>query len=251
MPPLKAAFEAYKMENYMRNESIMIKNPLWILKVIFGGIGIIMLLIGVILLIQTFDFIDSAVVVEAEITKIESDITNDGETRHRAYVDYEYNGEEYGRVKLDEYSESMYEGKKITVYIDSDNPGEVRLKSMVYFVPIVFMGLGALFFSIGAVFVVIDIKKKRKERALIKNGRKVFGEIQGGFADKTYRVNGKNPYRFKCTYYDVNSGQPVICISDRTWENPDMHVGKQVLIYVDSNDSSHYYVDLDSISKYG
>lgn len=251
MPPEKAAFIVQRRRKVMKEKSIRVKSPMWIFKAVFGMVGFIMLAVGIILLIRTFSFMEDAAIVEGKITRIETSVDRDGETNHSAYVDYEYDGEEYGKVRLPEYTSSMYEGKIVEIYIDRENPGKVHMKSMVYIAPIIFISIGAVFFTIAMVFVFVSVKKKRREALLIKNGKKVYGQVKGGIVDRTYRVNGKYPYRFECVYEDINSGQPVICTSDRTWETPDMYVGMQVLIYIDVNDRSHYHVDLDSIFKYG
>lgn len=92
-------------------------------KVIFLCIGVCALFvaIGVYLLFQGTD---GLVATEATISEITVDHTFDDDDRD-AYVDYTANGVAYSHVRLDYYSSSFYEGKKITVYYDPSDPGRI------------------------------------------------------------------------------------------------------------------------------
>ncbi len=231
------------------NSNMKMKNPVGMIRIIFGIIGLGLMIGGIIFLVNRINYMDNAVVIEAEITDIESYRDSDGDRHHTVYVTYEYEGKEYEDIRLSEYSSSMQEGKTIEIYIDKTDATDVHTKSMFYFGPIMLMGMGGIFVLVAVIFIIVSAKKKNRIKKLVNEGVKIYGEVQGGFVDNTYTYNGRHPYKFNCVYHDQYSGQPVICTSDRTWEQPDFHIGKQVLIYVDKNDRSNYYVDLESINN--
>ena len=90
---------------------------------LFGGIfalvGLGLLIGGIIWFTSTKKFISNADVVSATITEIDTYRDRDGDYHHSVFVAYEYAGRNYD-VYLPEYSSSMYEGKKINVYVDPD-----------------------------------------------------------------------------------------------------------------------------------
>ena len=221
------------------------------LKVIFAIVGFAFMIGGLFWFMHQKSIVETGEVIKAVISNIDSYRDSDGDTEHHAYVDYSYGGEEYSKVKMSEYSSNMYEGKEIEVYINPDNPWEVTSKSLVYLGPIIFGGIGAVFFVIAMAFVGFDTKKKNKIQKIIQNGTKVYGIVESGYEDRTYKVNGRSPYKFKCSYEDEYSGQKIICESGRVWEYPDNYIGQQVTIYVDRNNKANYYVDLEELFSRG
>lgn len=230
----------------MKNKDIR-KVDIGIFGVIFLAVGLCLLAAGAVFLRHEMSIAEDSAVVKAVISDIRVTSGVDGDREYTAYVDYTYDGKRYKSVKLSEYSSLMYEGDRIELYADRDRPDRVSVKSMIYFVPILLFGLGAVFAVLGMIPIVIRRKQKKRFEKLMSSGLRIYGEVQGGGEERSYTIRGRHPYRFKCVYEDILSGQPVICMSDITWENPEDYIGQPVLIYVDENDRSHYYVALDSL----
>ncbi len=220
-----------------------------ILSIVFGVVSAVFILEGAIVFAHSKSYIENAELISCTVADIESEIDGNGSVSYRVYVDYTYKGREYKHIELNQYSDSMNRGKEIEVYVDKDDPENVKAKSFVLVLPIVFMLIGAAFGIAASVIVFIRSKNGKMRKALLQNGKKLYGEVRGGVLERTCTVNGKHPYRFECVYYDSLSGQPVICTSDAVWADPEQYIGRQVAIYVDLNDRSRYYVDLETILK--
>lgn len=217
--------------------------------IIFGIVSAVMIVISAVAYLAISGKVEECDVVPATITRIDSKIDqSSGSISSRAYVDYSYDGEKYIKVPLHEYISTMYEGKEIELYIDRDNPENISVKSIViYLLPMIFAGIGVIFLIIASAFMIIIHKRKKALMKLMDEGKKVYGEIQGGEMNRRVTYGGKHPYILRCVYYDDLSGQPIICTSDSVWTNPDELIGQQIAIYVDRNDSSHYWVDIRNI----
>lgn len=216
--------------------------------IIFGAIGIWGLVYGASQIAKTSAFISDAAQVKAKVSKIKASIDSDGDTNYSAYVTYTYNEKEYKNIALREYNSSLYEGKAIDLYVDKDNPKNVRIKSVIYFFPVAYIVIGVVFLSIGIIILLLMIKDKRRRKKIIKTGVKIYAQVKGSVIDTSYTINEKHPYRLECVYYDEMSGQPVICTSDIIWEAPEKYIDKYVPVYVDRNDRSRYIVDLKNIT---
>lgn len=215
--------------------------------IIFGIIGVVCAVIGTAEFVKTKEFVSDAALVKAKVSTIESDIDDEGDTDYTAFVTYTYEETEYKRVRLKEYNSSLYEGKTIELYLDKTNPRNVRIKSVIYMFPIVFIGVGIIFLLIGVIILIVRMRGDRKRKKIMETGIRMQAQVKGSMIDTSYTINNKHPYRLECVYYDELSGQPVICTSDIIWESPDMYMDKYVTVYVDREDRSRYVVDLKNI----
>lgn len=217
---------------------------------LFGGIfalvGIGLLIGGLFWLTSTKKFISNAEVVSATITEIDSYRDSDGDYQYRVFVAYEYGGRDYD-VALSEYSSSMYEGKVISVYVDPDNPGRVRGKSMAYFGPIMLMGMGGLFSAIGLPIMIVGLKKQSKKKRLLAEGERRFATIVGSGRTQI-KVNGRYLHYVDCEYQDPYSGMKYLYRGGQLREDPYHLMGMQVPVYVDRNDPSKYYVAAEEMN---
>lgn len=129
---------------------------------IFAFVGVLFAIIAVIVGITSVKYFKTAESIKAKIYDIETSRDHDGDTTHSVYVSYYYDGEYYQRVKLNSYSSSMYIGKEITVYVDPDNPWDVRMKGSTVILVAVFGGIGTIFSVLGISVLVYVKKCKRK-----------------------------------------------------------------------------------------
>lgn len=217
---------------------------------LFGGIfalvGMGLLIGGIIWFTSTKKFISNADVVSATISEIDSYRDSDGDYHYRVFVAYEYNGRNYD-VYLPEYSSSMYEGKKINVYVDPDNPGKVRGKSMAYLGPIILMGMGGVFSAIGLPIMIAGLKKQSKKKRLLAEGERRYATIVGS-GRTNVKINGRYLHYVDCEYQDPYSGMKYLYRGGQLREDPYHLMGMQVPVYVDRNDPSQYYVAAEEIN---
>ena len=113
--------------------------------------------------------------------------------------------------------------------------------------PLIFGLIGLVFAVIGIIMSVLHARKKKKEKWLRDNGRKIHAEVTGGRICYNYTVNNRHPFQLECRYEDTGYGQVYLFSSGLTWLNPNDYIGSYVDVYVDSSDMSRYFVDTDSL----
>lgn len=219
---------------------------------VFSLIGLVLLLIGIIVLVASIRFKQNAVEVPGVIAQIEVYRGTDDESEHQVYVTYEYGGRLYENVPISTYSGNMYEGKKITLYCDADNPGNCREGSMFFFVPILLMSMGACFAFVGVIFLLafsgIGRAKKRK---LMTTGQRLYAVVEQITVNESYTVNGRHPFLIYCTWNDSYRDVTYRFKSVNLWTDPEavFPVGSTISVWVDPKDYSKYYVDAEEVER--
>lgn len=215
-----------------------------ILFTLFAVIGNIFLLAGIVTACLSVRFYTGAVSLEGRITSIETY----REQNEQAYVSYAYENQEYKNIALGGVSSNMYEGEKITLYIDPQNPKNVKSKLDFWLPPVIFLGFGILFSLIGWIPLLRKRRKKRKNQWLRENGSVLYGVVERSDWNASYTVNGRHPFVIFCTYTDELSGTIYRFKSDNLWFDPDEHFppGTPIKIYVKREDYSSYFVDVES-----
>lgn len=202
----------------------------------FGAVGVLLLVISLLMAIHTMRFKADAKKVQGVITRISQGTE----------VEFSLDGQEY-TVWLSEYSSLLHVGEEVDLYVDRDNPYHVRMGKLMYLGTYISCIVGAPFLVIGAVFLVIVIKKSSRKKKLMSTGRRVYAEVTGGLMNYNYTVNGRHPYKLECRYTDETTGMTIFCSSGNIWADPELYVGQQVTVWVDPADLSKYYVDVESL----
>lgn len=232
-----------KNKNYGADTQVMA-----ILGGIFTGIGLIFLLIGICLGVETYLFAKKAQVVEGTITDMvyhHDRYTGDSETSDTqvsVYVSYELDGVSY-EVPLNEYSSFMQVGKPILLYVDADNPQRVRVKSLAYLLFAIFGGIGGVFVIAGGILLMIRGKRIRKRRRLRETGQMIYAQAVASGINTHYQLNGRSPYYLELHYQDPMTGERWQFRSGLIWENPEPYIGMQVPVYVNPTNRNEYEVD--------
>lgn len=228
-------------------KSNKLKNLIWI---IFAGIGIIFILVGIVLCINTFNY-DNKIYTTGTITDISSHRNYNGHRSHDVYVSYNVNGVEY-ESRLGSYSSGFYEGKEIEIYYDKDNPRKIGVKSLdVLF--LIFPGIGLIFSIIGVTGISVTIKRKNIEKRLKENGKKIYADYVETVINTSYSVNGINPYNIICVWDNPMDNKKYIFKSKDIWFNPEIVIIekniKQFPVYLDEKDKKKYVIDIDNITE--
>lgn len=217
-------------------------------------IGIIFLLIGVIMVIAsvcTFvgakRFEANAEKTTAVITEIDRYTTGSGDdrtTHYDVYVEYRVDRQVYNGI-LNTYTSSMYEGKEIEVMYDPAKPTDVRVKD--YIAPIILAIMGLVFGGVGGGMFFANVAASGKRKRLLENGDRVTGTITNVITVMNVRINNRHPYKAEVEVNDPFTGEKYLYSSKQVLDDIYYMVGSTVDVYVDRDDKSKYYVDLDSV----
>lgn len=223
---------------------------------IFAGTGVVLILVAAFIWGNERRFRQKAVEVTGEIVEIFTGYDDYGHRgdygrriSHDVYVTYTFEGETYERVRLNEYSSSMYEGKSITLFCDPDNPRKVKTGLGLYLAFWVVGGIGILFSCIGIIPLIIFHRKKARKKYLLANGRVLHATVERIDRDTSLAVNGQNPYVIYCTWKDEYTDVLYRFKSENLWTDPGyaFDKGSEITVYVDGKDYSRYYVEAEKV----
>ena len=215
------------------------------------GVRTVMLLIGIIFTFVGIILFSAGCVVMAKhisdkqnYEKTQANITEINHTNSNAFIEYTIDGITY-EGKLNEYSTNMQVGDPVWIYYDPEDPYEFISDSKIF--EIIFISLGGFFTVIGVVFMIICYKKKRKVNELIVNGDKLSGTIVAVRTNYNIRVNNRYPFIADCEVINPYDNEKYLYRSENVMEDISMLVGMTVTVYVDRNDRSKYYVDIQEL----
>lgn len=215
---------------------------------LFAIVGIGMFIGGFIIILNSREFHSYAVEITGEITRIESYRDRDGDRDYDVYVSYKYEGVEYVDIPFNEYNSGMYEGDLITLLVNPNNPTKIRSVNGDFIAGIIMIIMGLIFGAIGVIPTYFMMKKEKKKKYLLSQGRRIYAIVENVEINYNYSVNGRHPYVVYCRYTDEYSGASFIYKSENLWVDPYPYLqqGSQVCVMVDGTDYSQYYVDVES-----
>lgn len=222
-----------------------------LIAIIFGLIGLVLLVIGIIIAVNRMSFINNADKVTGIVTDIGySRVKRGNEVRRSGSteVTYIYEGEEYVK-SVSAYSSSIDIGDSIEIYVNRDNPRDIELEPFAFLGVYIVGGIGAVFFLIGMGFLLFSGIAGKKKKRLMTEGRKVYAEVTGGNVNYNVRINGRHPYKLECRYTDLATGAVYLYSSGNIFFDPEPYIGRQVAVYIDRANYSKYVVDTDSLNE--
>lgn len=228
------------------------KKGLKIFGSIFALIGVLLICGGIYMSISNSNFKKNAVETKAKITRIDTSRDSDGDTNHSVSVEFTVDGKHY-EGSLNYYTSSMYIGKEETIYYDPNNPNHFKGAGGEFAVYILF-AIGAVFFLIGSVVLIVQIKNGKKQKQVLSYNYIIQANIIGFAIDTTMRVNGRNPYKLEATYINPNDGKMYTYRSESIWADltpilQQMQI-TTIPVYVNPNNYAEYVVDISSLKQF-
>lgn len=117
-----------------------------------------------------------------------------------------------------------------------------------FLVSIISLSVGVPFLIVGVSFFIYVTKKEQEKEYLITEGRRVIGKVIDYKVNYQVKLNRRYPVKLICesdeyAYDDANKRY----ISDNYWGDPEMVINSTVTIYVDRENSGHYYIDMRNL----
>lgn len=226
----------------------------FLMGIIYAAVGIIFLIVGLTISAHNKEFLKNSQQTNAVISQIEKEYYNDSDgdrkTKHSVWVKYEINGKQYEEL-LDYYSSDMQEGDTIIINYSPDDPSEIITNMGSKILGFVIIPLGGIFALLGLVFILKKVLSDQKRNKLIQSGECLTGIITNVEVNKYVTINKIHPYKAECEVIDPYSGEKYLYSSDNIMGNISDLIGKEVTVYVDSNNKKNYYVDIyELIDRY-
>lgn len=230
-------------------KKVSVKKVFMQVGIIFSAVGVLLLVIGMIIHTANTSFMKSADMTYAEITDIvrhhQYKKGNKGDN-YDVWIEYTVDGKTYNS-RINSYDSSMYVGKEIEVYYDPENPSDVRTGSNVAVA--ICTAMGGLFFALGMTFLTVAIIKGRKRKLLKQNGEALTGTIINVSMNTNVRINNRHPYKAECKVINPFDGEEYLYSSENITSDISHLIGMAVTVYVDKNNKSKYYVDMDELME--
>lgn len=112
---------------------------------------------------------------------------------------------------------------------------------------LIFGGIGLLFFVLGVIFLIVELKKKLRNDKLLGAGNYVMAEVLEVTLNYNVAVNRRHPYIVRCRYQDMYGNVHIFKSRDLFFDPTDLLKDRMVKVYVDGENYKHYYVDIDGV----
>lgn len=216
---------------------------------IFAIVGAAIIMGGVFWISSNSRFKETAIETQATIVDIDTYRDSDGETHHTVYVEFEVDNNIYEGT-LGYYSSNMYIGGQTDIYYDPLNPNDFKSTSND-FGGIILVGMGLIFFVIGAGAIFNAIGKKGRNNKLKETGTRIFAEFDRIELNRSYQVNGRSPYRIIC--HGINNDYNEY-MSENLWKNPERFIKERGItnfsVYIDIENPKKYYMSLEELEEF-
>jgi len=113
--------------------------------------------------------------------------------------------------------------------------------------PVVFGAVGGPFLVIGIILAAVSARKRAMIRRVVEEGRFVMADVADIRPNYSVEINGRCPYVLECHYRDPASGTLHVFRSRNLFFCPAETENRQVRVYVDPENFSRYYVDVESL----
>ncbi len=215
---------------------------LWVFIIVGSLCALTGLTLGIVNAVDSKNYIST----QATISYLDTYTNSDGDTSHIVKVDFEFDGQQYSDVELNFWSSDMYVGQEITILCHKENPLIIKSSLIAILVPCVVTGFGLLFFVITLFPLKKELKIRKNAKIAKEQGELVLCKIVNIITDKSYRVNGRyvnNIIECEAINDSVTSTYKSAPFSKKYF----VEIGSTINVYRNREDSSKYYVDLNSI----
>lgn len=209
-------------------------------------IGIILLTISILIALYDYKLEQKAININATITSVDYD-----KGKPKATVKYNVDSEIYHQTISVSESEKLAIDDKVAIKYDMTNPGKlINNNHSLYYISLFTIAILMLIISFPSTIKYIKKSsniKKLKTKGIYINGNIVEVIIN----NKGRKYKGNYPYKLRCKYLNPLDKKEYIFDSDDTYINLNDVIAKYhnqiVIVYLDKDNTSNYYVDLDSL----
>lgn len=128
-------------------------------------------------------------------------------------------------------------------FINPDFLGDMSAKDRTVFLA-VFMGIGGLFALVGLIWLIILLMKRAGNKRLMTEGYKLEGTVTNVEMNMNIAINGRHPYKLECRVNNPYDGNVYLYSSANITDDVSHLIGQTVMVYVDRNNPKKYYVDV-------
>ena len=220
---------------------------------IFMLVGLGLMLVGGYAAMRTQEFLGDAASAEGTVVDLERSRSSDS-TTYRPVVRFTTaDGRPVEMVSSVGSNPPSYSvGERVGVLYNPELPEDAKLAGFfsLWFLPLLFTGLGAVFASIGLGVSLSAKVKARRAAFLQQQGTPIQTTFQAVERNTSLKVNGRHPFRIVSQWRNPGTGEVHVFESDNLWFDPSDYVtGRHVTVYIERDDPGKYHMDLSFLPK--
>jgi hypothetical protein len=221
---------------------------------VFVAVGLVMLLVGGALVMNTKRFIANAASAPGIVVDLQPKRDSDGDTLYAPVV--EYRPPDSAVVTFTSLTSSrpaeFSVGEGVEVLYDRANPSDARIRSFgqLWLGPLILSILGFMFTGAGVWYVFWGRAEKRKRNYLMAYGTAIETRFQSVERNTSLEVNGRHPWCIVSQWTNPASGNVRIFKSENLWFDPSEFVkpGK-IMVLLDPANEQRYHMDVSFLPK--
>lgn len=147
---------------------------------------------------------------------------------------------------------SYTRGESVEVLYDPGRPEKARINGFfsLWGLPVIFGGLGAVFFLIGAGMIAYGRKRASDVQYLKDQGIPIVAKFQSVERNTSLRVNGRSPYRIHAQWTNPATNELHIFESENIWFDPSSHIDREIIsVLIEQGNPEKYYMDISFLPK--
>ena len=226
---------------------------LFFVKLMSLVVGIVLLVVSVLLLLNTKDFLSEAVVTQGTVLELIASRSSDSIT-YRPVVQF---ANESGQLvnftsSTGSNPPSYSPGQQVEVLYRPGERKSPRINSFfsLWGAEAIVAGIGTVFLLAGAILMWVPEFKYRKGETLKKNGVPIETDYQGVALNTRFSVNGRHPFQVITQWQNPATSQVHVFKSHNIWFDPSNYIHTDTItVFYEKGDLQHYYVDLSFLPK--
>ncbi len=220
-----------------------------ILGMVFGGIGVVMLVVA-------------GIGVTARVSSLSDQIRTAGtvvdlreardDNTYAPVVEFITAAQERITITSSVFSSpSAYDiGERVEVAYDPADPRDGSIVGFgLWLWQLIVGGIGLIFVALGTAFFVFVQRRRRVIDRLIEQGTAVIGTVLDVISDYSQQVNSRHPYRVIVGLTNPQTGAPMQVRSDPIWQDPRYSLPSTLTVWVDPKDPDENLVDLSFLPR--
>lgn len=224
-----------------------------LIKYIFLGIGICLLLGAGLLAQNTHSFLNNAILTEGTVIDL-VESSHDDSTVYQPVISFQDQQAEVIEFKSSSGSNppSYLPGDKVEVLYETDNPEGASINSFfsLWGGAVIVAGIGAVFALIGGGIAITTFLKARSDNQLLLHGQAIETQFQSIELNESISVNGQHPYCIITHWLNPETSELHIFKSNNLWFDPSDYITTRTIkVMISPGNPKKYYLDTSFLPK--
>ncbi|MGF1519101.1 MAG: DUF3592 domain-containing protein [Nodosilinea sp.] len=143
-------------------------------------------------------------------------------------------------------------GQTVEIFYSPAAPQNAEINSFfsLWGVTAILGGLGSIFSTVGACFLIVPMLKGGEEKYLKQQGTPIETDFKSVEINTAYSVNGKHSFQIVTQWQNPSTTEIHVFESNNLWYDPSEFITrKRITVFIEKENPKKYYVDLSFLPK--